>query len=45
MVDEWEIYYDDKEVAAFLEDFSSALEVSCRMKEWLTEIKCKQYFA
>lgn len=28
LVDELEIYYDDKEVAAFLEDFSSALEVS-----------------
>lgn len=28
MVGEWEIYYDDEEVAAFLEDSSSALEVS-----------------
>lgn len=37
LIGEWEIYYDGEEVAAFLEDSSSALEVSCREKEWLTK--------
>lgn len=37
LIGEWEIYYDGEEVAAFLEDSSSALEVSCREKGWLTK--------